>query len=193
MLNWANWRYPKRVHARIELDEGLAHRIYAGADLFLMPSQFEPCGLSQLIALRYGCVPIVRETGGLKDTIVPYNLYTDEGNGFSFANYNAHEMLDTIERAVRYWTTDKAMWRRMMLRGMADRFDWQKPAKAYLALYEGMLPLAKPATTPKKAEVPTIAPPEDATDSAQPETAKPEALPEETAEPEPTEADVRKA
>ena len=192
MLNWANWRYPKRVHARIELDEGLAHRIYAGADLFLMPSQFEPCGLSQLIALRYGCVPIVRETGGLKDTIVPYNLFTDEGNGFSFANYNAHEMLDTIERAVRYWTTDKAMWRRMMLRGMADRFDWQKPAKAYLALYESMLPLAKPATTPKKAEMPAIAPPEDTVDPAQPEAAKPDALPQKTAEMEPTEADVRK-
>ena len=84
---------------------------------------------------------------GLKDTIIPYNLFTDEGNGFSFANYNAHEMLDTIARAVNYWTTDKAMWRRMMLRGMADRFDWQKPAKAYLALYEAMRP-QKTATAP---------------------------------------------
>ncbi len=140
LLNWANWRYPKRVHARIELDEGLAHRVYAGADMFLMPSQFEPCGLSQMIALRYGCVPIVRETGGLRDTIKPYNMYTDEGNGFSFANYNAHEMLFTIERAVTYWNEDKAMWRRMMLRGMADRFDWAKPARSYLALYEKMLP-----------------------------------------------------
>ncbi|NLI54740.1 MAG: glycogen synthase GlgA [Clostridiales bacterium] len=140
LLNWANWRYPKRVHARIGLDEGLAHRIYAGADLFLMPSQFEPCGLSQMIALRYGCVPVVRETGGLKDTIVPYNMYTDEGNGFSFANYNAHEMLFTIERAVKYWSEDKPMWRRMVLRGMAERFDWGKPARAYLALYEKMLP-----------------------------------------------------
>ena len=152
MLNWANWRYPKRVHARIELDEGLAHRIYAGADLFLMPSQFEPCGLSQMIALRYGCVPIVRETGGLKDTIVPYNLYTDEGNGFSFANYNAHEMLETVERAVKYWNDDPAMWRRMVLRGMADRFDWQKPAKAYLALYQAILPPAKTASASPAAE-----------------------------------------
>lgn len=140
MLNWANWRYPKRVHARIELDEGLAHRVYAGADIFLMPSQFEPCGLSQMIALRYGAVPVVRETGGLKDTIIPYNQYTDEGNGFSFANYNAHEMLSTIERAARYWNEDKAMWRRMMLRGMADDFGWSKPAEQYLALYESMLP-----------------------------------------------------
>ena len=152
LLNWANWRYPKRVHARIELDEGLAHRIYAGADLFLMPSQFEPCGLSQLIALRYGCVPVVRETGGLRDTIVPYNLYTDEGNGFSFANYNAHEMLFTIERAVKYWNEDKPMWRRMMLRGMAERFDWQKPAHAYLALYEQMLPPPKTEQGPAAAK-----------------------------------------
>lgn len=149
LLNWANWRYPKRVHARIELDEGLAHRIYAGADMFLMPSQFEPCGLSQMIALRYGSVPIVRETGGLRDTITPYNMYTDEGNGFSFANYNAHEMLATIERAIRYWNEDKPMWRRMMLRGMADRFDWAKPAKAYLTLYERMLPAANVQTEPQ--------------------------------------------
>jgi len=156
LLNWANWRYPKRVHARIELDEGLAHRVYAGADMFLMPSQFEPCGLSQMIALRYGCVPIVRETGGLRDTIKPYNMYTDEGNGFSFANYNAHEMLFTIERAVTYWNEDKAMWRRMMLRGMADRFDWAKPAKAYLALYEKMLPtpVAEEEESPEKETAP---------------------------------------
>ena len=155
LLNWANWRYPKRVHARIELDEGLAHRVYAGADLFLMPSQFEPCGLSQMIALRYGCVPVVRETGGLKDTIMPYNMYTDEGNGFSFANYNAHEMLFTIERAVKYWNEDKAMWRRMMLRGMADRFDWTKQAKEYLALYEQTLPppmMEEKAPSPSKAK-----------------------------------------
>ena len=164
LLNWANWRYPKRVHARIELDEGLAHRVYAGADLFLMPSQFEPCGLSQMIALRYGCIPIVRETGGLRDTIVPYNVYTDEGNGFSFANYNAHEMLFTIERAVKYWNEDKPMWQRMMLRGMEERFDWKKPAKAYLALYEKMLPTTvvieepKPEEKPEKAQPATAAP-----------------------------------
>lgn len=172
LLNWANWRYPKRVHARIELDEGLAHRIYAGADLFLMPSQFEPCGLSQMIALRYGCVPIVRETGGLKDTIVPYNRYTDEGNGFSFANYNAHELLFTIERAVQYWNEDKDMWRRLMLRGMAERFDWQKPAKAYRALYEKILPpprKARPAKTEERKPEPEAAPAAEKT----PETAAP--------------------
>ncbi len=148
MLNWANWRYPRRVHARIEMDEGFAHRIYAGTDMFLMPSQFEPCGLSQMIALRYGSVPIVRETGGLKDTIAPYNMYTDEGNGFSFANYNAHEMLFAIERAVKYWNDDKAMWRRMMLRGMKERFDWGRQAKEYIELYQKLLPAKKAKDDP---------------------------------------------
>lgn len=182
MLNWANWRYPKRIHARIELDEGLAHRIYAGADMFLMPSQFEPCGLSQMIALRYGCVPIVRETGGLKDTISPYNMYTDEGNGFSFANYNAHEMLFTVEHAVKYWYEDQQMWRRMMLRGMAERFDWQKPAKAYHALYERILP---PLRAAHPAE-PACAKPEA-------EEAKPQTAPVPVEEPKAAEAQVPEA
>ena len=139
LLNWANWRYPRRLHARIALDEGLAHRIYAASDLFLMPSQFEPCGLSQMIAMRYGSIPIVRETGGLKDTVQPYNLYTDEGNGFSFANYNAHEMLDTVERAVRYYFDDKPMWSRLMQRAMTDDFSWRHSALEYEALYEKVL------------------------------------------------------
>ncbi len=163
LLNWANWRYPHRVHARIELDEGLAHRIYAGSDLFLMPSQFEPCGLSQMIALRYGSVPVVRETGGLKDTIAPYNQYTDEGNGFSFANYNAHEMLFTLERAVRYWYDDKPMWKRLMLRGMKADFGWSKSAKKYLELYESVAPQTaakadEPAERPEPAAAPVAEP-----------------------------------
>lgn len=158
MLNWANWRYPRRVHARIALDEAFAHRIYAGTDLFLMPSQFEPCGLSQMIALRYGSIPVVRETGGLKDTIQPYNMYTDEGNGFSFANYNAHELLFTVERAVKYWNDDKEMWRRMMLRGMAQRFDWGKQSREYAALYEMLLPIKKDKEDP----CPCAQPPEQA-------------------------------
>ena len=103
LANWAAWRYHGQVGTYIGMNEPLAHRIYAGSDMFLMPSQFEPCGLSQMISLRYGTVPIVRETGGLKDSIQPYNKYTDEGNGFSFSNYNAHEMLFTIERAARYY------------------------------------------------------------------------------------------
>lgn len=138
LINWAAWRYEGQIGAYIGLDEGLAHRIYAGSDLFLMPSQFEPCGLSQMIALRYGSVPIVRETGGLRDSIRPYNKYTDEGNGFSFANYNAHEMLFTLERAVGYYSTDKAMWRRLMLRGMRENFGWSVSAEKYLALYRSL-------------------------------------------------------
>ena len=148
MLNWGNWRYPRRLHARIALDEGLAHRIYAGSDLFLMPSRFEPCGLSQMIALRYGSVPVVRETGGLKDTVVPYNQYTDEGNGFSFANYNAHEMLFTLERAVKYFYEDKPMWDRLMARGMKQDFSWTRSAEDYLALYEKLLTPCAPAPVP---------------------------------------------
>lgn len=138
MLHWASWRYGGRVHARAEQDEGLAHRIYAGADMFLMPSQYEPCGLSQMIALRYGTVPIVRETGGLKDSVVPYNRYTDDGTGFSFANYNAHEMLDTIERAVAFYEGDKALWQRLQRRGMALDFSWTQAAGEYRRLYDSL-------------------------------------------------------
>lgn len=184
LLNWANWRYPKRVHARIELDEGLAHRIYAGCDMFLMPSQFEPCGLSQMIALRYGSIPIVRETGGLRDTIKPYNLYTDEGNGFSFANYNAHEMLSTIERAVQYWNEDQPMWKRMMLRGMADRFDWAKPARAYLDLYEKMLPQAKAEDIAPTVEPEPEEPETEVLEAIEPELKEPELKEPELKEPE---------
>ncbi|MDO4572141.1 MAG: glycogen synthase GlgA, partial [Clostridia bacterium] len=140
LLNWASWRYGSRVHTRIALDEGLAHRIYAGADMFLMPSQYEPCGLSQMISLRYGTVPIVRETGGLKDSIIPYNQYTDEGTGFSFANYNAHEMLHTIERAVRYYHEDKPLWARLQKRGMQADFSWRHAAGEYMKLYASMRP-----------------------------------------------------
>lgn len=136
MLVDAERRYPGRVHTHFALDEGLAHRVYAGSDMFLMPSQYEPCGLSQMIALRYGSVPIVRETGGLKDTVQPYNKYTDEGNGFSFANYNAHEMLYTVQAAVRYYRDDPAMWARLMRRGMETDFSWEQSAKEYMTMYE---------------------------------------------------------
>ena len=136
LFNWAAWRYPGKVGTYIGMNEPLAHRIYAGSDMFLMPSQFEPCGLSQMISLRYGTVPIVRETGGLRDSVKPYNMYTDEGTGFSFANYNAHEMLYTIERAVGYYYNDKAMWNRLVTRGMAEDFGWEASAAKYLKLYE---------------------------------------------------------
>ena len=130
----AQWKYPGRVAARVEMNEALAHRVYAGTDMFLMPSQFEPCGLSQMIAMRYGSIPIVRETGGLKDSVMPFNVYTDEGNGFSFSNYNAHDMLYTIERAVSYFH-DTELWDRLVKRAMATDFSWHKSALVYKQLY----------------------------------------------------------
>ena len=133
----AEKRYPGRIAARLEQSEALAHRIYAGCDMFLMPSQFEPCGLSQMIAMRYGTLPVVRETGGLKDTVIPFNVYTDEGNGFSFMPYNAHEMLYTIERACGF-KKDKALWSRLVDRAMGSDYSWSRSAKDYLNLYEGM-------------------------------------------------------
>ena len=142
MLNWAAWRYPNQLSFTSGLNEGLAHRIYAGADLFLMPSQFEPCGLSQMISLRYGTLPVVRETGGLRDTVVPYNKYTGEGNGFSFANYNAHELLFTFESAAALYREDKAAFAVMQKRGMAQDFSWAASANAYLAMYQRLLPEA---------------------------------------------------
>ncbi|MEL7603863.1 MAG: glycosyltransferase, partial [Bacillota bacterium] len=142
MLTWAQWRYQGKVAARLEYNESLAHRTYAGADLFLMPSRFEPCGLSQLIALRYGAVPLVRETGGLRDTVQPYNKYTDEGTGFSFSNYNAHEMLFTLERAMKCFA-DRKLWTRIMQRGMAADFGWELSARRYLALYNEMTGLSQ--------------------------------------------------
>ena len=130
--------YPGRIAARIELNEPLAHRVYAGSDMFLMPSQFEPCGLSQLIALRYGAIPIVRETGGLQDTVHPFNVYTDEGNGFSFRPYNAHEMLYTIERACGYYK-DKALWNRLIDRAMDSDYSWSRSAEKYRELYRSLV------------------------------------------------------
>ncbi len=135
LLSWAAWRYPGRVGIRYEQSEAMAHRVYAGSDMYLMPSKFEPCGLSQIIAMRYGTIPIVRETGGLKDTVAPYNKFEDTGNGFSFANYNAHEMLDAIYRAIglHYY---KDAWERMIKRDMRTDFCWTRSAKAYMELYD---------------------------------------------------------
>ncbi|MDO4564759.1 MAG: glycogen synthase GlgA [Clostridia bacterium] len=153
LLLSAQARYPGRVAVRIELNEGLAHRIYAGSDMFLMPSQFEPCGLSQLISLRYGTIPVVRETGGLKDSIQAYNMYTDEGNGFSFSNYNAHEMLRTLETAVGYYYDDKDMWKRLIKRAMSCDFSWKASAKTYARLYAELLGVP----LPKKKRAPSVA------------------------------------
>ena len=136
LFSWAQWKYPGQMAACFQMNHALAHKIYAGADMFLMPSMFEPCGLSQLISLRYGTLPIVRETGGLRDTVLSYNEYTGEGNGFTFLNYNAHDMLHVIERAVRVFREQKeAVWDMLARRAMSGSYGWDKSAKNYLDLY----------------------------------------------------------
>ena len=115
--------------------------IYAGADLFLMPSTFEPCGLSQMISLRYGTVPVVRETGGLRDTVLSYNEFTGEGNGFTFFNYNAHDMLHVLQRALKHYREDGEVWSLLQERGMAGDYSWLKSAQRYLELYRKLMPV----------------------------------------------------
>ncbi|WLR50330.1 glycogen synthase GlgA [Bacillus tianshenii] len=129
--------YPEKVKAWVGFSEELAHQIYAGADMFLMPSRFEPCGLGQLIALRYGAIPIVRETGGLNDTITAYNEYTEEGNGFSFKNYNAHDMLFTIERAIHFYHQQEK-WAKLVSNAMEQDYSWRKSAQEYDELYTSL-------------------------------------------------------
>ena len=140
LFSWAEQNYPGRVAARFVMDNNLAHRIYAGADLFLMPSAFEPCGLSQMIALRYGTVPIVRETGGLRDTVLSYNEFTGAGNGFSFFNYNAHDMLNVIRRALYFYHERKDVWATLQHRGMTEDYSWLHSSRRYLELYNKLLP-----------------------------------------------------
>ncbi|BBH19582.1 glycogen synthase [Paenibacillus baekrokdamisoli] len=129
---------PNQVVAWFGFNDALARRIYAGSDMYLMPSQFEPCGLSQLIALRYRSVPIVRETGGLKDTVMAYNESTGEGNGFSFTNYNAHDLLFTVQRAVSFYR-DEPTWQKIIANGAKDDCSWNKSAKSYMGLYSEIL------------------------------------------------------
>ena len=132
------WKYKDRVSANIYYNNERSHKLYASCDAFLMPSLFEPCGLSQLMSLRYGTVPIVRETGGLKDTVEPYNEYESSGTGFSFANYNAHEMLGTIRYAKDVFYNRKREWNKIIDRGMARDFSWTSSAKQYENLYYSM-------------------------------------------------------
>ena len=132
------WKYPDRVSANIFYSNERSHKIYASCDAFLMPSLFEPCGLSQLMSLRYGTVPIVRETGGLKDTVEPYNEYENKGTGFSFRNYNAHEMLNTIRYAKDVYYNRKREWNKIIDRGMAMDFSWNNSARKYEELYNRM-------------------------------------------------------
>ena len=139
MFSWAQGKWSSSVAARFEMNEGLARRIYAGADMFLMPSLFEPCGLSQMISMRYGTIPIVRETGGLRDTVLSLNEFTLEGNGFTFLNYNAHDMLAVIQRAVAYYNDKKDVWAQLMQRGMQADFSWEKSAREYLDTYKSIM------------------------------------------------------
>ena len=148
LFSWAEGEYKGKVAARFTMDHALARRIYAGTDIFLMPSQFEPCGLSQMIAMRYGTIPIVRETGGLRDTVLSYNEFSGEGNGFSFFNYNAHDMLHVIERAVGYYLNRKDVWQLLQQRGMTGDYSWSHSASEYMKLYNLLFEEKKPAKAP---------------------------------------------
>lgn len=145
-LRYFQDKYPGTMAARIEFDPALSQRMYAGADMFLMPSKFEPCGLSQIIAMRYGTLPIVRETGGLKDTVVPYNEFTGEGTGFSFANFNGDEMGDAVFRAARLFWDNREAWNQLVTQAMSQDFSWTRSADKYLDLYFFMHPeIERPA------------------------------------------------
>ena len=134
-FKYYQYKYPERVSANIFYSDNRAHKLYAAADAMLMPSRFEPCGLTQLIALRYGTVPIVRETGGLRDTVQPYNWYDNTGTGFTFANYNAEEMLNAINYAKTVFFTQRDRWNEISARGMRMDYSWARSAKRYEELY----------------------------------------------------------
>ncbi len=139
MFRHFDWKYNNKVSANIYYSDALSHKIYAASDAFLMPSLFEPCGLSQLMSLRYGTVPIVRETGGLKDTVEPYNEFESTGTGFSFTNYNAHEMLGTIYYAEKIFYEKKREWNKIVDRAMAVDFSWNVSAKKYQEMYDWLI------------------------------------------------------
>lgn len=139
MFRHFSWKYPDKVSANICYNEQMSHKIYASCDAFLMPSLFEPCGLSQLMSLHYGTLPIVRETGGLKDTVQPYNEFTNEGTGFSFANYNAHEMLNIVRYARYVFGAKRDNWNKMAERAMKADFSWQQSAKKYQEMYDWLI------------------------------------------------------
>ena len=139
MLRYLASKYPEKLAIRLEFSDKLAHEIYAGADLLLMPSRFEPCGISQMIAMRYGTIPVVRETGGLKDTIMPYNEMTGSGNGFSFINYNAHELLFAVQHALKIYQEDKLVWGNIRQNALTSDFSWDRSANAYIEIYESLL------------------------------------------------------
>lgn len=162
-LRYFQDKYPGTMAARIEFDPALSQRMYAAADMFLMPSKFEPCGLSQIIAMRYGTLPIVRETGGLKDTVQPYNEFTGEGTGFSFTNFNGDEMGDAVFRAARLFWDNRDAWNQLVTQAMSQDFSWTRSADKYLDLYFFMHPeIERPAAVvdePKTEEKPVEAEP----------------------------------
>ena len=152
-LRYFQDKYPGTMAARIEFDPALSQRMYAAADMFLMPSKFEPCGLSQIIAMRYGTLPIVRETGGLKDTVQPYNEFTGEGTGFSFTNFNGDEMGDAVFRAARLFWDNRDAWNQLVTQAMSQDFSWTRSADKYLDLYFFMHPeIERPAAVEAAAE-----------------------------------------
>lgn len=153
-LRYFQDKYPGTMAARIEFDPALSQRMYAAADMFLMPSKFEPCGLSQIIAMRYGTLPIVRETGGLKDTVIPYNEFTGEGTGFSFSNFNGDEMGDAVFRAARLFWDNRDAWNQLVTQAMSQDFSWTRSADKYLDLYFFMHPeIERPAAIVDEPEV----------------------------------------
>lgn len=138
LFEYYGWACPDKVSANITFNHALAQKIYAASDIFMMPSLFEPCGIGQMIALRYGALPIVRETGGLKDTVTPYNEYTQRGNGFTFSNYNAHEMLFTLEKALSVYK-EKDKWDQLVKNAMQAENGWEKSAQAYKEIYDKLI------------------------------------------------------
>lgn len=180
-LRYFQDKYPGTMAARIEFDPALSQRMYAAADMFLMPSKFEPCGLSQIIAMRYGTLPIVRETGGLKDTVIPYNEFTGEGTGFSFSNFNGDEMGDAVFRAARLFWDNREAWNQLVTQAMSQDFSWTRSADKYLDLYFFMHPeIERPASVVDEPEA-----------VAEPVAAEPE--PKTKAEEKPVEAEPAKA
>lgn len=183
-LRYFQDKYPGTMAARIEFDPALSQRMYAAADMFLMPSMFEPCGLSQIIAMRYGTLPIVRETGGLKDTVIPYNEFTGEGTGFSFSNFNGDEMGDAVFRAARLFWDNRDAWNQLVTQAMSQDFSWTRSADKYLDLYFFMHPeIERPAAVVDEPVV--VAEPEP---KAEPVVEAPAAVEEPKAEEKPVEA-----
>lgn len=185
-LRYFQDKYPGTMAARIEFDPALSQRMYAAADMFLMPSKFEPCGLSQIIAMRYGTLPIVRETGGLKDTVIPYNEFTGEGTGFSFSNFNGDEMGDAVFRAARLFWDNHEAWNQLVTQAMSQDFSWTRSADKYLDLYFFMHPeIERPAAVVDEPEAVEEPKAEEKPVEAEPVKAEPVMKVEATPEPEP--------